>query len=433
MLRDLFLNVKEFYSDRAMHALVKWPVYYTVSAVRLLQGSINTNGLYGGGFGGFNVPQPTTIGAMGMVLLNPPDVFGWPGREDWLTTSQLFARMNFASGLTSNRSTTPGNTGIPLDTVLATGQLGSKCQQPSKVVDYFINLLVQTPLAEDARQALIRYLKKDDQGNVGSFTLDATTKDKKGAWADSPYCSRARRRRVFDWIGGEMSQTTRRDFIKTGAAAVSMLPVINRQAYGVTVVESLRQPLLAEDRVLVIVELGGGNDPLEHFVPLQQYDIYKSFRSRLAIAKEQVLPLYGSTTRGLAPNLSAIKPVADAGKLAVIQAVHYPNPNLSHDGSRTIYRIGDTNVTVTGQSGWIGRHSALFGNKDNPLDTVGIGGVNTVLQAQGAKISGISADQQGNALGYSFNGDPRFPATARTSSKRRACWRRAVRPLLHLR
>jgi uncharacterized protein (DUF1501 family) len=201
--------------------------------------------------------------------------------------------------------------------------------------------------------------------------------------------------------------TTRRDFLKTGTGAL-LLPVLNRQAQGVTVVESLRQPLVAENRVLVIVELGGGNDPLNTFVPLQQYDLYKSFRSRLAVAKEQVLPLYGTTARGLSPHLSALKTIADAGKLAVVQAVHYPNPNLSHDGSRTIYRIGDTNVTVTGQAGWIGRHSALFGSQDNPLDTVGIGGVNTVLQARGAKISGISADPQGNPLGYAFSTDPRF-------------------------
>jgi uncharacterized protein (DUF1501 family) len=209
-----------------------------------------------------------------------------------------------------------------------------------------------------------------------------------------------------------MSKTSRREFIRKGASLAGAgiaLPVLNRNAYGVTVVEQLREPLLAEDRVLVIVELGGGNDPLNTFVPLAQWDIYKSFRSRLAIPKEQVLPLYGSTTRGLSPDLSALKAVADAGKLAVIQAVHYPQPNLSHDISRTIYRVGDTNLTPTGQSGWIGRHSALFGNAQNPLDTVGIGGVNTVLQAFGAKISGISADQQGNPSGYSFNGDQRFP------------------------
>jgi uncharacterized protein (DUF1800 family) len=178
LLRDLFLNVKEFYSDKAMHALVKWPVYYVVSAVRLLQGSVNPVGLYGGGFGGFNIPQPTTIGAMGMVLLNPPDVFGWPGREDWLTTSQLFARMNWANSFVTNRSTTPGNTGLPLDTVLATAGLGATASA-EQVVDYFIQLLVQTPLSAAARQALIEYLKQNDNGAPGTFVLDTLTKDKK--------------------------------------------------------------------------------------------------------------------------------------------------------------------------------------------------------------------------------------------------------------
>ena len=178
LLRDLLLNVKEFYSDRAMHALVKWPVYYVVSGVRLLQGSINTVGLYGGGFGGFNVPQPTTIGAMGMVLLNPPDVFGWPGREDWLTTSQLFARMNWANGFVNNRSTAPGNTGIALETVLQSAGLGAQATA-EQVVDYFISLLAQTPLSVGARQGLLDYLKKNDNGAPGTFTLDAATKDKK--------------------------------------------------------------------------------------------------------------------------------------------------------------------------------------------------------------------------------------------------------------
>lgn len=208
-----------------------------------------------------------------------------------------------------------------------------------------------------------------------------------------------------------MSKTTRRDFIKAGAGALGagmVLPAFARQANGVTVVESLRHALTAEDRILVVVELGGGNDPLNTIVPLAKYDTYASFRSRLAIPRNQILALNGSTTMGLTPHLSAIKPIADAGKLAIIQGVHYPNPNLSHDGSRNIYRIGDPQPAVTAQSGWLGRHSLLFGNKTNPLDTVGIGGVNTTLYAPGAKISGIGADAQGNPSGYSFNTDPRF-------------------------
>src|SRR5262245_54561666 len=113
---------------------------------------------------------------------------------------------------------------------------------------------------------------------------------------------------------------------------------------------------------------------------------------------------------GLAPGLSALKPIADAGKLAVIQMVHYPNPNLSHDGSRTIYYLGDPSAnTVLSRVGWIGRHSALYGSKDNPLDTVGIGGVSPTLYAPGAKVVGINADGQGNAALYAFQTDTRYP------------------------
>lgn len=208
---------------------------------------------------------------------------------------------------------------------------------------------------------------------------------------------------------------TRRDFIKTGAGAVGaglMLPVIQpnwHEAKGATVVQMLRNELEADGKILVIIELAGGNDPLNTIVPLQQYNTYASFRSRIAIPKDQVLPLYGSTTMGLSPNLNAIKPIADASKLAVIQAVHYPNPNLSHDGSRTIYRQGDNSGSVaTGGTGWIGRHSALFGNKTNSLDTVGIGGVNSTLYAPGAKVSGINSDAQGNPSGYLFRTDDRY-------------------------
>ncbi|MFN0107797.1 MAG: DUF1501 domain-containing protein [Blastocatellia bacterium] len=210
-----------------------------------------------------------------------------------------------------------------------------------------------------------------------------------------------------------MPNTTRRDFIKTGAVAGTglALPIVNRQAMGTTVVEMLRDDLVADGRILVVVELAGGNDPLNTIVPLQQYDTYASFRSRIAIAKDQVLPLYGSTTMGLSPNLSALKPLADAGKMAVVQMCHYPTPNLSHDGSRSVYRQGDASGSVAnGGTGWIGRHSVLFGNKTNSLDTVGIGGVNSTLYAPGAKISGILNDAQGNASGYLFRTDDRYTA-----------------------
>jgi hypothetical protein len=158
-----------------MHSLVKWPVYYVVSATRLLQATILTRGLNGGGRG---QAQQTTLEAMGMALLNPPDVFGWPGKEEWITTSQLLARDNWANALATNRSTTAGNTGIPIDTVISTGGLTTN-STAEQVADYFISLLIQRPLASNVRQALVDYLKKADNGTIGNFTLDTTTRDKK--------------------------------------------------------------------------------------------------------------------------------------------------------------------------------------------------------------------------------------------------------------
>ncbi len=168
ILRDLFLNTKEFYSDKAIHALIKWPAYYVVSAVRLLQASIATRNL-----------NNNNLRAMGQWLFWPPDVAGWPGGTEWISTSQYLARANWANALATNRSTTPGNTGIPIDTVLATGGLGTN-STAEQVVDYFVGLLIQAPLAPAVRQALVDYMKRNDNGTISNtFTLDNTTKNKK--------------------------------------------------------------------------------------------------------------------------------------------------------------------------------------------------------------------------------------------------------------
>jgi len=210
-----------------------------------------------------------------------------------------------------------------------------------------------------------------------------------------------------------MPKPTRREFIKTGAGAIGAglaLPVINRAAEGTTIVKRLKEDLAGNGNILVIVELAGGNDGLNTIVPLQQYDTYASLRARIKHDKDKVLPLYGTTTMGLSPNLEAIKPIADAGKMAVIQAAHYPTPNLSHESSRYIYYRGTPNPSVStfNSTGWIGRDSSLFGNKENSLDTIGVGSVNPTLYALGAKVSGINATADGSPSGYQFNTDGRF-------------------------
>jgi uncharacterized protein (DUF1800 family) len=92
ILRDMFLNVKEFYSDRALHRQIKQPVHFAVSALRLLQATVET-GNRPGQSGTLN----NNLRTMGQWLFWPPDVSGWTGGADWVSTSQYFARANQAS------------------------------------------------------------------------------------------------------------------------------------------------------------------------------------------------------------------------------------------------------------------------------------------------------------------------------------------------
>lgn len=158
-LRDLFLNVKEFYSDRAMNSLVKWPAYYMISSLRLLGlRNINPRGA-----------NNNNLRAMGQYLFWPPDVFGWPGREEWITTSQTFARANWADGVCTFRT----NGQMPNDSIEALRVLGglTDTATPEQVVDYFTSLLVQRQLASNVRQALVDFLRKNTQGVIGTFSI----------------------------------------------------------------------------------------------------------------------------------------------------------------------------------------------------------------------------------------------------------------------
>jgi uncharacterized protein (DUF1501 family) len=144
----------------------------------------------------------------------------------------------------------------------------------------------------------------------------------------------------------------RRDFIKSTSVAT----------VGGMAVQGIANPLLAplggveEDRVLVIVQLFGGNDGLNTVIPLDQYSELSNFRSNVLIPDTQVLPLSGTGgLTGLHPSMSGMKNMWDDGKLSIVQAVGYPNPNFSHFRSTDIWETGaDWNQVL--DSGWVGRY-----------------------------------------------------------------------------
>ncbi len=150
----------------------------------------------------------------------------------------------------------------------------------------------------------------------------------------------------------------RRDFLFKVAAPAAVLPIaiggLHLRAFGRTpAFEALSASAGCDDRILVLVQLVGGNDGLNTVIPLDQYSIYSAARSNIAIPEKDVLKLSDAT--GLHPKLTGLEALYKEGHLAVIQNVGYPTPNFSHFRSVDVWNTGsDYDQFLT--TGWMGRY-----------------------------------------------------------------------------
>ena len=109
------------------------------------------------------------------------------------------------------------------------------------------------------------------------------------------------------------------------------------------------------DRVLVIVQLFGGNDGLNTFIPKDQYSNLSQARSNILIPENSILPINGITNAGFHPSMTGFQSMYNEGKLNVVQSVGYDNPNYSHFRSTDIWMSGsDEDQSIT--TGWAGRY-----------------------------------------------------------------------------
>src|SRR5256886_9446951 len=130
-----------------------------------------------------------------------------------------------------------------------------------------------------------------------------------------------------------INQLKRRDFLKAGlvlgpgaaglAAGYAAVPDAFARA-----VYAAKKDGITNDRVLVMIQLAGGNDGLRTVVPLQDPKLH-DFRPRLAAPSiAQALPL--TNDFGLNANLKGVKSLWDQARVAIVQAVASPNPVFSH-------------------------------------------------------------------------------------------------------
>ena len=156
---------------------------------------------------------------------------------------------------------------------------------------------------------------------------------------------------------------TRRLFLQRGCALASLAATvpcfIERSALGMLGNPLLSsQPGVPDHRILVVVQLGGGNDGLNTVVPYGDPEYFK-VRPNLALqapgpsGSGVSLQLDQQLGLGLHPALAPLKALYDEGLVSVVQGVGYPNPNRSHFTSMDIWHTG----RLDGKgSGWIGRY-----------------------------------------------------------------------------
>ena len=143
--------------------------------------------------------------------------------------------------------------------------------------------------------------------------------------------------------------TSRRTFIKQSALATAgtmLLP-------GFLKAFELHQHANREQgKILVVIQLSGGNDGLNTIVPYTN-DLYYQYRPQLAISKDKVLK--ASDSLGFHPALAKLNELYDHGYLAVINNVGYPNPDRSHFRSMDIWHTASNSDEYL-TNGWIGRY-----------------------------------------------------------------------------
>src|SRR5262249_54210486 len=94
---------------------------------------------------------------------------------------------------------------------------------------------------------------------------------------------------------------------------------------------------------------------------------------------------------GLSPHLGALKPLWDAGTLAVVQGVGYPNPNRSHFRSMDIWHSARPDAFE--RSGWLGRYlDACQCGQDQPLPAISVGDqLNTMFWTDATLVPAVAS------------------------------------------
>jgi uncharacterized protein (DUF1501 family) len=206
---------------------------------------------------------------------------------------------------------------------------------------------------------------------------------------------------------------SRRDFVKGGVALVSIGATANSLLKG-AVAFAAQNPAYtrraAGEKILILVQLAGGNDGLRTVVPVGDPAL-KTVRPTLSYTPEQVIDI--GEGFGLHPQLQGLGGLWGEGKLAVVRGVGYPEQNYSHFRSMAIWEAGDPQLKL--DNGWLGRTlDAMESERHDPFFGFNVGG-STPPELRAAKIS-IPSVQNVEDYGFRVKGAAAPATEARTAT-----------------
>src|SRR5262250_832684 len=129
---------------------------------------------------------------------------------------------------------------------------------------------------------------------------------------------------------------TRRDFLKT-STLLALAPTIP----GFLAQTARASKADRDGRILVVVQLDGGNDGINTVVPFAD-EGYAKYRRVLRLPTSRLLKINKDV--GLHPAMGDAARLLEGGRLAIVQGVGYPNPSRSHFKSMAIWHSANVNL-----------------------------------------------------------------------------------------
>ena len=141
-----------------------------------------------------------------------------------------------------------------------------------------------------------------------------------------------------------------------------------------------------DDKVLVVVQMTGGNDFLNTVVPFNNGHYFDA-RKKIRINPDEVLPI--NDELGINQNAASFKRLFDEGRMAIVQGIGYPNSNRSHFRGMDIWHTCEPDKV--GLEGWLGQAvRELDPNAENVLTGVNIGrGLPRAMAVSGVPVTSI--------------------------------------------